>query len=96
MIERGSEADFLALTLQESTALSGPAGPTDGERDPSDGFWASIDDDDTRDPDQLTVAEPLADGQLRIHVTFSDADGLSGALAGLVLETEVNIKRTCG
>ena len=36
--------------------------------------WFSIDNDDTRDLDQLSVAEPLADGVTRLLVAVADVD----------------------
>jgi VacB/RNase II family 3'-5' exoribonuclease len=39
-------------------------------------FWASIDNDDSRDLDQLTVAESLAGGRVRILVAVADVDAL--------------------
>ena len=38
--------------------------------------WFSIDNDDTRDLDQLSVAEPLADGISRLRVAVADVDTL--------------------
>ena len=53
-----------------------PAGTTDDLRDVRDRLWASIDNDDSRDLDQLTVAESLESGQVRILVAVADVDAL--------------------
>jgi exoribonuclease-2 len=47
--------------------------------------WFSIDNDDTRDLDQLSVAEPLADGTARLLVAVADVDAMvrpGGAVDG--------------
>jgi exoribonuclease-2 len=76
MIERDLEPDFSPAALQELAAISGPADDTDGVRDLRDRLWASIDNDDSRDLDQLTVAESLADGRIKILVAVADVDAL--------------------
>lgn len=76
MIERGLEPDFPPAAQQELAAIHGPAGATGDVRDLRDRLWASIDNDDSRDLDQLTVAEPLADGRIRILVAVADVDAL--------------------
>jgi len=76
MIERGLEPDFPLAAQQELAAIVGPAKATENVRDLRDRLWASIDNDDSRDLDQLTVAEPLAGGQVRILVAVADVDAL--------------------
>jgi exoribonuclease-2 len=76
MIERGLEPDFPPMAQQELAAIGGPAGVTTGMPDLRDRPWASIDNDDSRDLDQLTVAEPLAAGRVRILVAVADVDAL--------------------
>jgi exoribonuclease-2 len=78
MIERNLEPDFPPAALQELAAIGRPAGATDGMRDMRDQLWASIDNDDSRDLDQLTVAEALAGGRVRILVAVADVDALVG------------------
>jgi VacB/RNase II family 3'-5' exoribonuclease len=39
-------------------------------------LWSSIDNDDTRDLDQLVVAEPLAGGAVKILVAVADVDAM--------------------
>ena len=76
MIERGMEPDFSPAVRRELAEIDGPADAGDGVRDLRNLLWASIDNDDSRDLDQLTVAEPLARGQVRILVAVADVDAL--------------------
>jgi len=76
MIERGLEPDFPFASQKELAAINGPAKATDTVRDLRNLLWASIDNDDSRDLDQLTVAESLAGGQVRILVAVADVDAL--------------------
>ena len=76
MIDRGLEPDFPAAARQQLAAIDGPAIATEGVRDMRDRLWASIDNDDSRDLDQLTAAETLADGRVRILVAVADVDAL--------------------
>jgi len=59
MIERGLEPDFPQAALKEMASIKEPAVAGDGVRDVRDRLWSSIDNDDSRDLDQLTVAEAL-------------------------------------
>lgn len=77
MKERGLEPDFPAEAKREMAAIHAPA-DGDGARDLTDRLWCSIDNDDSRDLDQLTVAEPLPRGRVRILVAVADVDGLVG------------------
>ena len=76
MIERGLEPDFSPAAQRELAAINRPADTTDGVRDMRDRLWVSIDNDDSRDLDQLTVAEALAGGRIRILVAVADVDAL--------------------
>ena len=77
MRERGLEPDFPPAALAEAEGLSldshegGPA-----VRDLRHLLWSSIDNDDTRDLDQLEVAETLAGDAIRILVAIADVDAL--------------------
>src|SRR5215469_7608379 len=62
MAERGLEADFSPAARAETDALTGPARESEGGvRDLRRLLWCSIDNDDSRDLDQLTVAEADVD-----------------------------------
>ncbi len=75
MIERGLEPEFPGDAVRQVAAVSGPA--TDGAaRDLRSLLWASIDNDDSRDLDQLTVAEELAGGAVRVLVAIADVDAI--------------------
>jgi len=76
MIERGLEPDFPQAAQQELAAIKGPANAVNGTPDLRKLLWASIDNDDSRDLDQLSVAEPLAGGRVKILVAIADVDGL--------------------
>ena len=77
MLERGLLPDFSAAALAELDRIHAPADVNDGSvRDLTDLLWASIDNDDSRDLDQLTVAETLPGGSVKIHVAVADVDAL--------------------
>ena len=75
---RGLQTDFSPECLAELARIDSPA-KAKGEphiRDLRKPLWASIDNDDSEDLDQLTVAEPLDDGKARIRVAVADVDSL--------------------
>jgi len=73
MLQYGLEPDFAPAALAEAQALAEPAPPWGADvRDLTGLPWCSIDNDDSRDLDQLTVAEPLAGGGARIRVAVAD------------------------
>jgi len=75
MRERGLLPEFTDDELAETQALDPGLGPLDPRtRDLRGLLWASIDNDDSRDLDQLTVAEALPSGGTRILVAIADVD----------------------
>lgn len=75
MRERGLLPEFSAAETAEAEKLSGALGPLDADvRDLRALLWASIDNDDSRDLDQLTVAEALPSGSTRIQIAIADVD----------------------
>ena len=77
MIERGLLPDFSSAAMVELARIQTAAtdGPSD-IRDLTGLLWASIDNDDSRDLDQLTVAEPHSDRSVTILVAIADVDAL--------------------
>lgn len=78
MLERGLLPDFSQDALAELSAIRAPAAGDGGVRDLRSFPWASIDNDDSRDLDQLTVAEKLPGGFVRVLVAIADVDALVG------------------
>lgn len=77
MLERGLLPDFSAQALAELNRIQSPA-RWNGEpiRDLTELLWASIDNDDSRDLDQLTVAEAIPGNTLKVRVAVADVDAL--------------------
>jgi len=79
MQAQGLEPDFPPEALAEAARLGPDATDTDGGdaiRDLRDRLWSSIDNDDSRDLDQLEVAEALAGDVIRLWVAIADVDAL--------------------
>ena len=76
MLDRGLLADFGADVQRQADEIDGPAAEHDASiRDMRKLAWCSIDNDDSRDLDQLTYAEKAGD-QTRIYIAVADVDAL--------------------
>ena len=77
MLARGLLPDFSPDALAELDAINGPATLVhESTRDLRHLSWCSIDNDDSRDLDQLTFAEALPGGVVKILVAIADVDAL--------------------
>ena len=77
MIEHGLLPDFSPEAQRQADSVSqANAKAHPAIRDLRALLWSSIDNDDTRDLDQLVVAEPLAGGVVKIMVAVADVDAL--------------------
>jgi VacB/RNase II family 3'-5' exoribonuclease len=77
MIERGLVPDFSPAALTEMAAIAVPAAkPNAATRDLRTLLWCSIDNDDSRDLDQLSVAEALPGDAVKLMVAVADVSAL--------------------
>jgi len=82
MLERGLLPDFSAQELAELNRIQSPArmngedGKENRIRDLTELLWVSIDNDDSRDLDQLTLVEAMPGDALKVRVAVADVDAL--------------------
>ncbi|MEO6723965.1 MAG: RNB domain-containing ribonuclease [Blastocatellia bacterium] len=77
MIERGLVPEFPLQALAELDGIHGPATRIEeATRDLRNLLWCSIDNDDSRDLDQLTLAEAMPDGAAKVLVAIADVDAV--------------------
>jgi VacB/RNase II family 3'-5' exoribonuclease len=77
MLEHGFEPDFPPQVPQQLADLKNrppEIAASNGERDLRNLLWSSIDNDTSRDLDQIEVAEPLANGDVKVMVGIADVD----------------------
>jgi exoribonuclease-2 len=75
MIDKGLEPDFPPEAERQVASIRGPAAAEAGVRDLRDLLWCSIDNDDSRDLDQLSVADG-DETNARVLVAVADVDAL--------------------
>src|SRR6202042_2960224 len=85
MIHEGFSPDFLPGTTEQITALRAqpPAAPSNGVPDLRGLLWSSIDNDTSRDLDQIEVAERV-DGGIRVRVGIADVS--ASVMKGTVID----------
>ncbi|MDQ2952975.1 MAG: ribonuclease catalytic domain-containing protein, partial [Chloroflexota bacterium] len=78
MRANGFDPDFSAAVMREVNAIVEPsdAGLPTSTRDLRALMWSSIDNRESRDLDQIEVAERLADGAIRISIGVADVESL--------------------
>src|SRR6202166_2129685 len=78
MLQRGLLPDFSAEVVVETGSITKPAAASDSSvKDLRRLLWASIDNDDSLDLDQLSVAEHLPNGAVKILVAIADVDAIA-------------------
>ncbi len=77
MIERGLLPDFSSQAIAELNGIAGAATNVEAStHDLRNLAWCSIDNDDSRDLDQLTVAEAMAEEAVKILVAIADVEAV--------------------
>ena len=77
MLQRGLLPDFGTAVIAETDSIRAAAPASDTRmKDQRNLLWASIDNDDSRDLDQLSVAVPGAAGAIKILVAVADVDAV--------------------
>jgi len=77
MIDRGLEPDFPPNALGQLNGIHAPAQETGNSiRDLRELLWCSIDNDTSMDLDQLTVAELLSEGRIKLLIAIADVDAI--------------------
>jgi exoribonuclease R len=78
MRQHGFEPDFSAAVMREVRDLDDPsANPfPENVRDMRAELWSSVDNRESRDLDQIEVAERLADDSIRVRIGVADVDAL--------------------
>ncbi|HEY1898822.1 MAG TPA: RNB domain-containing ribonuclease [Steroidobacteraceae bacterium] len=78
MLDRGLQPDFSPEAQRQANSLQ--SSPMDaGLRDLRGADWVSIDNDDSRDLDQLSVAQSVDGGSTRLLVAIADVDAAVNA-----------------
>ena len=77
MLERGLQPEFPTRALDELEGIPGPARAGDHSvQDLRALLWCSIDNDDSRDLDQLTVCDAMERGAVKVLVAVADVSAL--------------------
>jgi exoribonuclease-2 len=75
MVEYGFEPEYPAAVRQEVAALeANPPKTPGGVEDLRHLLWSSIDNDTSRDLDQIEYADTLPDGSVRVRIGIADVD----------------------
>src|SRR6185369_7137882 len=94
MLEAGFAPDFPASVAREAQALK-QAAPKDGGAAVHDLralLWSSIDNDSSRDLDQVEYVEKLADGASRLLIGIADVD--SSVIKGAAIDGQAAAETT--
>jgi exoribonuclease II len=77
MVDRGLTAEFSTASLNQLASIDKPSQESAPDiRDLRSLLWCSIDNDESRDLDQLTVCEHLPIGAVKVLVAIADVDAL--------------------
>jgi exoribonuclease-2 len=94
MIEHGFQPDFPAGTDTELGAIQARPDPpaAQGAQDLRSLLWSSIDNDTSKDLDQIEWAEQLPDGRIRVLIGVADVD--ARVVAGKIIDSHAKSETT--
>lgn len=91
MVERGLLPDFPPQVISEVSGITGPAKEDNNNiRDLCNLAWCSIDNDDSRDLDQLSFAKAMPGGTVKIYVAIADVDAIVQKHSAIDLHAQHN------
>jgi ribonuclease R len=91
MLDNGLEPDLPPAAAAQLRTIKQAATAQGADiRDLRERLWCSIDNDDSRDLDQLSVAEPVAGGNVKILVAVADVDATVSAGCALDAHASAN------
>ncbi len=90
MRQRGLEPEFSIEAIQQLTQINAPAVTPSSALDLRGLPWCSIDNDDSRDLDQLTYAEKGADNKITIWIAVADVDALVPKDSPIDIHAKIN------
>jgi len=90
MQEKGLQAEFSKDALQQLSQINNPAPLSPKYVDLRSLVWCSIDNDDSRDLDQLTYAEKGTDGKTTLWVAIADVDALVSKNSPIDIHAQIN------
>lgn len=92
MLEHGLDPDFSKEVLAELKMIKEPAILPDeqGLVDLRHLLWCSIDNDDSRDLDQLSAAQAMEDGRIKVLIAIADVDAVVKKNSAIDLHAQKN------
>jgi exoribonuclease-2 len=91
MIASGLEPEFPSAVVAELARITSPAIYKPSlAKDLRDKLWCSIDNTDSRDLDQLSYAEQMAENKVRVFVAIADVDALVAEQSKIDLHASKN------
>jgi len=90
MQEKGLQPEFSKEELQQLTQINTPAPLSSHDVDLRSLLWCSIDNDDSRDLDQLTYAEKGTDSETTLWIAIADVDALVAKDSPIDLHAQIN------
>lgn len=90
MQERGLQPEYSKEELQQLSQITSPALLSSKYLDLRSLLWCSIDNDDSRDLDQLTYAEIEADNKMILWIAIADVDALVDKGSPIDMHAQMN------